>query len=75
MRQQDDVCAQIHRLLQGGGGGGVVHHQRDAVRMGHVRDRLDVGHVEAWVAGRLDPDQFGAVVDGFGPRSPGRPGL
>ena len=52
-----------HGLLQGGRSGGVVHHQRHSLGMTDIRHRLNVGHKEAGIARRFDPDQFGFFVD------------
>ena len=42
----------------------VVDDERDAVRVGDVGDRRDVGHVEARVADGLEVDRPGVRVDG-----------
>ena len=46
------------------GAEGVVDDERDAVRMGQLRERLDVRDVGVRVAEGLDEDRFRIVLDG-----------
>ena len=63
----DDVGAEVDGPAGvAGGAEGVVHHERDAVVVGDLGQGLEVGHVEARVADRLDVQGAGARVDGLG---------
>ena len=60
----DDVGAVLDRAEQVRRAEGVVHGHGDAVRMGDLRDGVDVGDVGIRVAERFDEDEPGGVSDG-----------
>ena len=59
----DDVGALLERLAQDRRGERVVDDHRNAGVVGDLGDRLEVGHVDARVADRLDEDAARLVVD------------
>ena len=63
-RGDHDVGAVVDRAADvAGGAEGVVDDERDAVVVGDLGERLEVGHVEARVADRLDVERPRARVD------------
>ena len=59
----DEVGAELERLLQVGRGEGVVDREQRAGLVGCLRRGGDVDHAEQGVRGRLDPDEADVVVE------------
>lgn len=59
----DNVGAQVERVLDVGGEEGVVDDDEDAVLVGFGDDGADVDEAQGRVAGRLDPDEAGLAGD------------
>ncbi|CAG9939186.1 unnamed protein product [Clonostachys rosea f. rosea IK726] len=55
----DDVGAKVERVLDEG----VVDNDKDAVAVGHRDDGTDIDETQRRVAGGLDPDQAGLLID------------
>ena len=66
----DDVGAVLDRPAEERRGEGVVDDERDAGRVGDLREGLEVGDVELRVSDRLDVDGARRVVDGGGDGRP-----
>lgn len=62
----DDVGAQLQRVLDVGGQEGVVDDDEDAVLVGDGGDGADVDEAQRGVAGGLDPDEARLVGDVLG---------
>ena len=62
-RMHDDVGAMLDGAAQIGRSDGIVDDQRNAVRVGDVRQTADVGDIAARVADRLAEHGFGFFVD------------
>ena len=60
---QHDIRAMFKRAKQIGRGEGVVDHQGNAVRMGHVRHRPDIHHLQARIAQGFTIQQPGVGPD------------
>lgn len=59
----DDVGAEVERVLDVGGQEGVVDNDKDAMAVGHRDNGTDVDETQRGVAGGLDPDQTGLLID------------
>ena len=62
-RVHDDVGAVVERPAQVGRGDRVVDDQRDAVPVGDIGQRRDIGDVAQWIADRLAVDRPRVRVD------------
>jgi hypothetical protein len=63
-RMHDDVGAVGERLREVGSGEGGIDDERQPVRVGHVRHRLEIGHLERGIGNRLDKNRPRLVIDG-----------
>ena len=65
-RVDDDIGPMFDRPQHTGRGEGRIDGERQAVAMGDIGHRPDVGHVQGRVAERLTVEQTGTVIDGPG---------
>src|SRR6185437_10157516 len=67
---QDDIRAQVQRVLQIWGGEGIVDAKQDILLPGETRQCCNVDDIHQWIGRRLGPYQFRIGIevraDGFG---------